>query len=609
MPRRSFFKRPAREDAKKEPLMGASDHGPDHVSGGGKRPRLLSALAPDVKREGDVDANAAMAGAGPLMAAALSTEGSSDALLLSNPLRICPPRTDEELIVSSGTSTDELVLKTTPMISRTTYFRSTDALYAPANVPVDALVGNKEGSDQAVNIAGGGAALSSSDAAGNEADSIMKKYFELPSTKLSSDGDFLMRVYGEIPSDKQSAEADSIMKEYNEIPSTTPSPWACCLRRSRVVPFLLAAISLSIFAGLIYGASLEYGYDFESFTSLFANIDWDKEINVAFIGNAYLLVNDMPRVMQALSDNHIHQNSVLHPGGSLGSLLATGNGMYKIWQTGEAEIGGGYRYYENYGGDRIMYDFGLCTVAQILQGYDEYIEYGNPYGMYYNDGLNPCIKDKNYASYVGDQLAVDPPNWDFVVLADQTKRIAVEAARQDTIDALLSDYVPFLEGTGATPVIVGTHAFLSTKTNMTGLGDDIPAFTVLIQKGVKAYAKALSDVLPRSQKATIAPVHIAYLTVWEEDYEFWQTLFVGDTMHSSARGTYLATCVLYATMLGHLPDKDISMPEDMSSLFSSSRKLIGQATSFPTFDEAVYLRNVCKRVALKGYVPSSYETR
>ena len=90
----------------------------------------------------------------------------------------------------------------------------------------------------------------------------------------------------------------------------------------------LVTVFVFIFAGLIQGASMEYGHDI---FSLFQNIDWDQELNVAFIGNAYLFVNDVPRVMEAISDNHIHQNSVLHPGGSLGSLYVHFVGVFAVF--------------------------------------------------------------------------------------------------------------------------------------------------------------------------------------------------------------------------------------------------------------------------------------
>ena len=61
-------------------------------------------------------------------------------------------------------------------------------------------------------------------------------------------------------------------------------------------------------------------------------------IQVAFIGNAYLFVNDIPRLLESISQGFIYQNSCLHAGGSLSDLWVTGNGMYKLWQTDEATI-------------------------------------------------------------------------------------------------------------------------------------------------------------------------------------------------------------------------------------------------------------------------------
>jgi hypothetical protein len=149
-----------------------------------------------------------------------------------------------------------------------------------------------------------------------------------------------------------------------QIPSKVPSTdgWSGFFRRVQIYfagPILLVPIFLFIAAGMILGASKEFGYEF-NLSHFFEDIDWDEEMNVAFIGNAYLYVNDVPRVVQALSDDLIYQDSVIHPGGSLGSLLRTGNGMYKAWRTEEADIGG--KYYENYGGYKSMYDYGACTV-------------------------------------------------------------------------------------------------------------------------------------------------------------------------------------------------------------------------------------------------------
>ena len=392
----------------------------------------------------------------------------------------------------------------------------------------------------------------------------------------------------------------------DDIPSKVPltDGWFGRLLSFNIGPYMLVVVFLAIFGGFLYSAAKEYGYNL-NWANIFRKIDWDQELNVAFIGTAFFYVNDISRVMESISDYHIHQMSVIHPGGSLGSLLATGNGMYQVWQTEEADIGEGY--YENYGGYRTMYDFGACSVAQLLQGYDEYMDGGNAYGVYYDDGLNPCLQDNIYENYVANKLVNESFKWDFVVFADQTKRMAMELARNDTVTVLVDNYAPFLLDSGATPVIVGPHAFMSSKTNMTGLGN-IPAFTALIHQGVDAYVEALANELPQSQAPVVCPLHLGFLLVWEEDYDFWQTLFVRDLMHSSLRGTYLFANILYTTLFGHLPDTDVSIPEYMDLLFVDVRKMTGQYNSEFSREDAAYLRNIARRVVLNGEVPTSLDT-
>jgi hypothetical protein len=335
------------------------------------------------------------------------------------------------------------------------------------------------------------------------------------------------------------------------------------------------------------------------------------DIQVAFLGNAYFFVNDIPRLLESLSQGHVHQNSCLHAGGSLSDLWATGNGMYNLWQTDEAMIE--YSTMSS-GNDDVSsaddnasvattYDFGVCTVVQLLLGYDEYIGYGNKYGKYYSDGLNPCMVDPDYGTFVEQQLNRNPVSWDFVLIVEQTKRMAVAEAREETVYFLKNRYGPLIKEAGAVPVIVDTHAFWSSKSNMTGL-TDIPTFAALIAQGVSDFTSALASVLPSNQAPLVAPIGLAYLTIWEEDYSLWQKLFVDDGIHSSVYGSYLFACVLYATLFDQLPNHDGTDEFDLESLFMDTRKIVGQA-SFPSLDEVEYLRNVAGRVALRGYVPPS----
>jgi hypothetical protein len=90
----------------------------------------------------------------------------------------------------------------------------------------------------------------------------------------------------------------------------------------------------------------------------------NPDISVAFVGNSMQYYNDFPRFMEEISNGHLHQNSCLHGNADLRNLLIWGNGMYNIWgHSGNARIG-------EDGGSSGLHDFGACTVAQLLFGYD-----------------------------------------------------------------------------------------------------------------------------------------------------------------------------------------------------------------------------------------------
>lgn len=85
-----------------------------------------------------------------------------------------------------------------------------------------------------------------------------------------------------------------------EIPSKIPAEGGVRGKVRRLRTFLLSqgCIYSTIFAvmasGLVFGMAKQL--------NLLPNIDWDQDINVAFIGNSYLVVNDVPRVLVSLSN-------------------------------------------------------------------------------------------------------------------------------------------------------------------------------------------------------------------------------------------------------------------------------------------------------------------
>ncbi len=255
-----------------------------------------------------------------------------------------------------------------------------------------------------------------------------------------------------------------------------------------------------------------------------------------------------------------------------------------------------------------IYDLGACTVPQLLYGVDNEISYANQNGMYYNDGNNPCIKDYMYYRYT---KALNKTDWDFVVLNEQTKRMAVSNARSASLVTMETYYAPMLKNISAVPIILQPFAYWSDSSNMTGLSD-VATFTSMIYEGTEEYAAALKEKLPSSQTPRVAPVGLAFLVCHEEDHDLWDKLFGSDGIHASLFGSYIIGLSLYATMYGKMPPREHALPENIESLWSKARKLqegggYPSSEDYPTVDEAAYLYNVVERVTVKKYKPSTLD--
>jgi hypothetical protein len=325
------------------------------------------------------------------------------------------------------------------------------------------------------------------------------------------------------------------------------------------------------------------------------------EIRVAFVGNSITFVNDLPRFMEALSGDTIVQNSCLHGALSFSTILEKGNGMYKKWRKKAALMDERYNGYK-------VYDYGACTLPQLLFGYDDNLSEGNQNGFYTQDGNNPCFQDPVYLQYLNQMYETNgPPHYDFVVMNDQTRYPAEYSKRMTSLTALTSSYTSIFLESGARPVFLATHGYKSSKINTTMVGD-VPEFTSRVHYGYQQYAQALGQNLPTDQAPLIAPVGLAFLVLWEEAHGQWEKLFFTDGFHPSPAGTYLVGCVVYATLYNRMPPTGTSLPRDMSHLWRRARKMqigSGTAMDFPTGNEAAYLFRVARRVVLEGYIPRS----
>jgi len=380
-------------------------------------------------------------------------------------------------------------------------------------------------------------------------------------------------------------------------------------------------------------------------------------LNVAFVGNSIMFTYDLPRLVETLANGTIAQNSCLHGSLNLASQLRKGNGMYYKFNTDAARIdlstnnndgGNGDNYNNNDNDDNYsdLMDFGACSVLQLLFGYDELLDEK----YYVDDGMNPCYEDEQYAEYLNElyyeqqQSSEDgKPHWDVVVLNDRTVYPALPQKRKLMLGVLESQYIDMLSATGAKPVLLMTYAYNHTslydgsskskKNNNQNYNNiqnnnnklknwspqlgSIPEYTSHVWYGYQQYAELLKESLPSSQEPKIAPVGLAFLTVWEEDPQgMWPRLiYQYDQLHPTPHGSYLMGLVLFATIYGRLPHLSVAIPQNdgqdvyISSLWSNARKLQvisnGPSSPFPTREEAKYLYRIAERVALGGYIPKT----
>jgi len=337
--------------------------------------------------------------------------------------------------------------------------------------------------------------------------------------------------------------------------------------------------------------------------------------SVAFLGNSMFYFNDFPRFFEEISGGRVIQNSCLHGGASIGSLVLEGNAMWPQFGTIEAVLG-------NDDDGNTIYDYGACTVRQLLSG-DEYKpgEDDNSEGP--SNNTNPCRVDTPYMEHANSffkESRVVEAGWDFVVINDNTRSPARSLTRELSLETLEQFYVPLLLKTGSTPVFLWTHAYTFENTCesdyvensnvvlMTGL-EDIANFTSLTRVGYQAYVDLLNLYLPAAQAPRIAPVGLAFLVIYEENYELWTTLFHCDNLHASPSGSFLQGCIIYYTLFGKMPSEDLILKEDMSSLWNRARVMQHAwepSNQFPDRATAKYLYRVAERIMIEGHIPNSF---
>ena len=354
------------------------------------------------------------------------------------------------------------------------------------------------------------------------------------------------------------------------------------------------------------------------------SIDNDTSVRLAIIGNSLIYFNDLPRLLEAMAQGRLQQESCLHGNADFSSHLWYGNGMYQKWQTETARIRDTST--EEQEGDP-LYDFGACTVQELLFGEDERITekwvmesassnnatYGSQLEEWdyplEDDGMNPCLMDESYKKYREERfLANGRPQWDFVLMNDNTRSPCCTEQRSTSMDLLETVYLPWLAEIEATPIFMVTYSYWASKRDMSGL-TDIPTFASLTYNGYQDYYRLAEDNLPSHLKPRIAPVGLAFLMVWEENPSVWNHLMHYDEIHLSPSGSFLEACVVYHTIFGTLPDPSVYQgqggPEQLWKYARRMDPVDDIYKAFPSRQVADYLYNIAARICVHKEIPKS----
>mmetsp|Transcript_40830 Transcript_40830/g.47742 ORF Transcript_40830/g.47742 Transcript_40830/m.47742 type:complete len:320 (+) Transcript_40830:137-1096(+) len=300
-------------------------------------------------------------------------------------------------------------------------------------------------------------------------------------------------------------------------------------------------------AFIAYEAAVEYA-GFDVFSGNQSPTDYTTQYKIAFIGNGFQYYNDMPRVLEALSDGNIIQDSVFRYQGSLYSIANKGNGMDEVYDQ------------DNVANEDGTYDYGADTVASLF----------------------------------------DEASWDYVVMNDRALFPIVEKKMYYSVQAIYDTYLPYLNATNVrtVPVFIATYAPADEERRMPDGANivSVENFTQSMHLGYYSYAQLMKPYLTKRQKPRVAPVGKAFLNVYNNDADTWLKLFDQDDLYNpSAYGTYLQALCVYKTIYAKLPPAELALPTYPEFLFYTSR-LVNDNPEYPTYDEASYLYSVANNI-------------
>jgi hypothetical protein len=160
--------------------------------------------------------------------------------------------------------------------------------------------------------------------------------------------------------------------------------------------------------------------------------------------------------------------------------------------------------------------------------------------------------------------AIRGSRWQYVVLQEQSQIPSLESVRQTQMYPAARSLVGIIRAAGATPVLLETWAH---RDGWSDYDLDYPAMQADINEGYGALGGELG--------VAVAPAGEAWQTVLRQDPMI--ALGQDDGSHPSTAGTYLAACVLYASIF-HASPVGISEAEGLSPDVARALQIVAALT-------------------------------
>ena len=181
-------------------------------------------------------------------------------------------------------------------------------------------------------------------------------------------------------------------------------------------------------------------------------------------------------------------------------------------------------------------------------------------------------------------------DWDFVVLQDDSLTPAKDRTSSDWIASMQSGILiaDEVESEGSEVMLMMTWGYLSGDQSLTSVGLN---YTLMQENLRQGYVDYHDNMTTLSREVWIAPVGLGFANIYQSVQESgiipetpgsaFHSLYDTDGEHPSLKGSYLAACIIYASMTGNLSVET----SDMVNLLPAEKLALQQAADDTVFNQ------------------------